>query len=202
MHRTTERKGTQRRVIICIFLIWVGLSYGGSASAQARNLSGAPKNSCLVPNDEVQVYVAYELYYRQATVVVMRTEVPSFLDIDGLNVVLAAQGRGIPPDLRADFKKKNISACAIRPFGGVPSLRFITEAQEKHAFRNRRATLEEFYEKFGKDADLNLLSRVGFNSDKTLALVHVSDLGGGELCLFERAKDKWVLKWRTETWAT
>ncbi|HEV2488786.1 MAG TPA: hypothetical protein VGT03_03175 [Candidatus Acidoferrales bacterium] len=201
MHRTTERKGTQRRVIICIFLIWAGLSYGGSARAQARNLSGAPRNSCIVPNDEVQVFIAYELYYHQATVIVTWTQEPS-LDIDGLNVEFAAQGRGIPPDLRADFKKKNISACAIRPFVGAPRLRFISEAELKRSSRDGRTPVSEFYERFGKDTNLNLLSRVAFNSDKTLALLHVSDLGGGDLCLFERKNGKWVMKWHTETWAT
>jgi hypothetical protein len=202
MHRTTERKSTKRRVIICISLIGVGVSYGGSASAQTISTSAAPKNSCVVPKDEIQIYVAYELYYHQATVIVTQTEVPSFLDVDGLNVVLATQGRGIPPELRADFKKKNTSACTIRPFGGAPNLRFITWAQEKRASRNGRAPASEFYERFGKDTDLDLLSRVGFNSDKTLGLLHVSDLGGGDLCLFERKNGKWVLKWHTETWAT
>jgi hypothetical protein len=201
MHLTTERKGTKRRVIICIFLIWVGLSYGGISSAQSRNISAAPKNSCVVPKDEVQIFIAYELYYHQPTVIVTRTQAPSF-DIDSLNVEFAAQGRGIPPDLRAAFKKKNISACAIRPFMGAPNLRFISEAELKRASRNGRAPVSEFYERFGKSADLNLLSRVGFNSDKTLALLHVSDLGGGDLCLLEKKNGKWEIKWHTETWAT
>src|SRR5690242_11527088 len=105
MHRNTERKGTKRRMIISILLVWVGLSCGGKAGAQARNKSAAPKNSCVVPKDEIQVFIAYELYYHQPTVIVMQTEV-RHLDVDTLNLELIPQGHAIPADLRTDFKTK------------------------------------------------------------------------------------------------
>jgi len=56
------------------------------------------------------------------------------LDVDSLNLQLAVQGRGIPPDVREDFKKKNTKSCNIEPFGGIDKLNFLSESDHKHVF--------------------------------------------------------------------
>ncbi len=74
-------------------------------------------------------------------------------------------------------------------------------------FRNASTGWSDFHKKYGKQAEILLLSRVGFNSERTLALLHVSSgmgrmAGGGTLYLFERKGGKWVIKTHIQTWAT
>ena len=190
------------RAFVGSLVILAAFCCGGQAQSASRNISR--KIFCTVPKEEVRIFIAYESLSREPTVVVTQTQATP-VDIDSYNLQLAAQGYGIPPDFRADFKKKNTSACTIRPFTGVPNLRFISGAEEKRIFRKGINGWHEFHRRYGKNTSIDELSRVGFNSDKTLALLHVSSgisSGGvaGTLYLLERMNDKWVIKWQIETW--
>ena len=112
---------------------------------------------------------------------------------------VTAQGRGIPTEVRADFNNKNKSSCVIQPFDGVPNLRFISKSEERHILA---AGTTEFDKKYGKGAEIVAVSRVGFNSDKTLALLHVLYSSSGELYLLEHKDGKWVIKFYVQTKAT
>jgi hypothetical protein len=170
-----------------------------------------PKNSvpsskfCNLPKEEVDVYATYlgtEASSNTLTVLVTRTE--GYIDdMDGYNLRLAAQGHGIPPEVREDFTNKNKSGCAIQPFGGVPNLRFISKSEERRIFA---AGWSEFHKRYGMGSEIITVSRVGFNSDKTLALLHIlgtsgHNAAGGELLLLERKDGKWVIKFHTQTMA-
>ena len=134
-------------------------------------------------------------------------EVPH-VDVDSLNLQLAAQGRGIPPDVRADFQEKNKSSCVIKPFVDLPNLYFISRREHDLMFRTSlKKGWSELHKRYGKKAEVLFLSRVGFNRDKTLALFHISNgigpmAGGGSLYLCERKNSKWVVKSHIQTWTT
>jgi len=171
--------------------------------AQTEKETTPQRSTCTVPREELEVYVIYLNQESSPHVVVAQTE-SAQPDVDTLNLRLATQGRGIPPDVRANFKAKNKSACAIKPFAGTPNLHFISREEHDTIFR---AGWGEFHKRYGQDAEILWLSRVGFNSDRTLALLHVSGgidrmAGGGELYLFERKEGKWVIKSHIQTWAT
>ena len=64
-----------------------------------------------------------------------------------------------------------------------------------------------FHRRYGRKAELVVLSHVGFNRDKTLALFHISSgigpmAAGGSLYLCERKNGKWVVKMHIPTWTT
>jgi hypothetical protein len=160
---------------------------------------------CNLPKEEVDVYATYlggEASPNTLTVLVTRTE--GYIDdMDGYNLRLAAQGHGIPPEVRQDFTNKNKSSCVIQPFGGVPNLRFISKSEERRIFA---AGWSEFHKTYGKGSEIVTVSRVGFNSDKSLALLHIlgasgHNAAGGELLLLERKDGKWVIKFHTQTLA-
>jgi len=160
---------------------------------------------CNLPKEEVDVYAAYlggDGSSNTPTVLVTRTD--GYIDdVDGYNLRLAAQGHGIPPEVREDFTHKNKSSCVIQPFGGVANLRFISEREERNIFA---IGWSEFHKKFGKGSVIVTVSRVGFNSDKTLALLHIlgasgRNAAGGELLLLERKNGKWVIKFHIQTMA-
>jgi hypothetical protein len=120
-------------------------------------------------------------------------------DIDTFNLPLAVRGHALPPEARADFTIKNKTSCLIRPFSGVANLRFMPESEEKDL---SSSGWSDFQKKYGKSAEAIAVSRVGFNSDKTLALLHVLYSASGELHLLERKNGKWEVKFRVQTKAT
>jgi hypothetical protein len=64
--------------------------------------------------------------------------------------------------------------------------------------RNSNAELEK---KYGENANVLVFSHLGFSTDKSLALIHVSGGAGGALCLHERKNGKWIIKETVATWA-
>ena len=192
------------RLSTWLFILFVALA---GVSARAQNSGMPPRHTapCSVRKDEIEIYADYLSPGNSSdvTVVVTSTQ-PSYADVDSLNLQLAAQGRGIPPDVRADFKQKDKSICSMEPFPAGKSIRFISKNENETIFK---AGWKEFHRRYGKDASWLQFSRVGFNSDKTLALLHVSwgadaMAGGGTLYLFERKAGKWVIKSSVDTWTT
>lgn len=164
------------------------------------------EKQCFVPKEEIEVLTAHLKPGNAPQVLVTKTEYP-YADVDDLNLQLAAKGRGIPPEVRTDFKEKNKSSCLIQPFTGIPGLHFISKQEEDLMFRVPSKGWSEFHKKYGKEADMLWVSRIGFNAEKTLALVHISGAiagmaGGGTLYLLEFKDGKWVVKSQIATWTT
>jgi hypothetical protein len=185
--------------------VLLAVLFGPESTWPQAATNKAPREpACLVQHDELEVLRSYLREGSTSPQVVVTTTEVLQADVDSLNLQLAARGLGIPSDVRADFKEKNKSACAITPFAGIAKVRFISPKEYDAIFR---AGWAEFHKKFGKDAEVLRLSRVGFNSDKTLALIHVSGgidrmAGGGALYLLERTTNTWVIKSHIQTWAT
>ena len=161
---------------------------------------------CSLQKQEKEVYVDYlRATASSAGVRVLVTMTDAVRpDLDSLNLQLAANGRGIPPDVRRDFELKNKTTCEIEPIVGIQRLRFISKRDEHSLFKTGWA---EFHKKYGKDAEIDSLSRVGFNADNSLALLHVSGGigpmgGGGVLYLLERKDGHWAIKTQIATWTT
>ena len=131
--------------------------------------------------------------------VVMATTLRWIDDINSFNLPLAVQGHAIPPDVRTDFTGKNRNGCLIKPFDGVPNLRFMSSSEEEKLFAR---DWSEFNKKYGKDAERVAVSHVGFSSDKSPALLHVLYSSSGELYLLERKDGKWRVKFNVQTMAT
>ncbi len=174
------------------------VSFGTPLWAQGNSRSAPLKARCEVPAEEAEVFVGYLKGERPSPglIVLVTRTVRADMDVDTFNLQLAAKGRGIPPDVRADFKEKNKAGCAIVPFSDSANLRFISKAEHDQIFQNGWT---EFHKRYGVEASILWLSRVGFNRDKTLALLYVSSGMGrlavdGVLYLLERKEAKWVIK--------
>jgi hypothetical protein len=186
-------------VIAGLFLVCT-LSCGAAIlSAQTTNRSGANRASCTVPNDEIAALDAIHAgtYYNPEVIV---TETQQWTLPDLINLQLAAKGQGLPPDLRKDFEEKNRSSCKIVPFISNRNVHFVSAAEERKIFQ---IGWNEFYRRYGKNAGIEEISRVGFNFDKTLALVHLSGALGatgaaGTLFLLQRIHKKWAIKFTME----
>jgi len=176
------------------------------APAQVTNQAVSTKTNCRVDAAELEVFQDYlgsETSSSYVMVILTETESADG-DVDDLNLSLAAHGRGIPPDVRADFKEKNKLNCAIHPLTGRHDFRVLSTAEHHQIFKNGWTKLHKIY---GRKASLVQLSRVGFNHDGTLALLHVSsgsgaEAAGGALYLLERKERKWVIKAKISTWTT
>ena len=163
----------------------------------------SPRKNCKVTKEEVEVYTYFlrgESASSRLTVLVTNTDARNY-DVDTLNLQLAAQGHGIPPELRGDFTDKNEISCAIEPLSGIPNIRFISKSESESIFA---AGWKEFHKRYGKDSVLVTVSRVGFSPDKTLALLHViegisHDGVAGELYFLERKNGKWQIRFHRQT---
>ena len=77
----------------------------------------------------------------------------------------------------------------------------LTEAERKAAFGRSPGDWPAFYQMYADSGGIIELSAVGFNPDKTVAVVYMghrcgSLCGGGEFHVLQRNKEKWVdLKW-------
>jgi len=133
------------------------------------------------------------------TVLVTSTDARDY-GLENRNWQLAAQGHGIPLEIRADFQTKNDKDCRIEPFSGVPNLKFISRSEEHKILAGGWT---EFEKRYGKGSDVDTVSRVGFNQDKNLALLHVLGAvqggGAGVLYLLERKDKAWTVKWYIQT---
>jgi hypothetical protein len=127
---------------------------------QVTNEFAPYKAHCALQKEEVEVFASYlkeNVLPHDITVVVTET-MPTDVDVDTFNLQLAVKGRGIPPEIRQDFKKKNRTTCVIEPFADIKNLRFISKIEHDQIFR---AGWSEFHKMYGKDATIVWLSRVG-----------------------------------------
>lgn len=188
------------RQVVLGGVLFAGLSWGVGVTSQTVK-EPAPKSSpCTVSTDEAGLYATILRTGRRfPQVVVTRTGLVHFdlSDLDVLNLQAAASGRGIPLDVRTNFKEQNGAQCDLFAVAEIENVQYVSQ-EDAEKPRSRR----EFEKKYGKDADVVVFSRVGFNPDKTLALVHVSGGAGGALYLYEKKNKGWTLRWHAETWAS
>jgi hypothetical protein len=173
--------------------------------ARAQTANGTlPQNpTCTVPKDEIGIifgFLKQKALPHTQTVLVTETNAND-VDVDSLSRHLEVKKNGLPSDLRADFNAKNNSSCLIGRFGGVNNLNFISKAEEARLFR---VGSDEFHKTYGEDAIIVTVSRVAFNSDKTLGLLYESadidhKAGDGTLYLLEKREDKWGVKMMVKT---
>jgi hypothetical protein len=170
-----------------------------------RNVTASQAESCVVPAEEIKVYAA--LFRRdgdtkKVEVLVASTEARDY-GIDYINLRLAVHGVGLSPEFRSDFNNKNKSSCLIKPSPDLGKLNFISQEGQAAMFVGSRGWTE-FHKKYGKDATLYTVSRVGFSADKNLALLHLfagsgSDAFAGTLFLFENKNGRWQIKMHLQT---
>lgn len=87
---------------------------------------------------------------------------------------------------------------------------FVFEKELDAIFANGPAGWKAFYEKFPDSGGYNEVSAVGFNADKTVAVVYVAHscgglCGGGTFHVLQKKEGKWQpLKWKGSTcaWAS
>lgn len=163
---------------------------------------------CTVPQDEMQVLVSYLKWSadnKNATVLVTTTDA-TMIDVDYVNVKLAISGHGTPADVRNDLKRKITAPCLIGAITSVPNLQFMSKNNHDRMFKTRNGW-SEFHKRYGRNATVTSISRVGFNSDHTVAVFYVSSgidrmAGSGFLYVFRRRDGKWIKDAESPVWHT
>jgi hypothetical protein len=190
-----------KAILVAAMLLSPQVFAAANSQPQAKPNTAAQKEYCEFSSEEVDVYKSQlgRDSSPKRTLVVMATTLRWIDDINSFNLPLAVQGHAIPTDVRADFTEKNKAGCLIEPFGGVRNLRFMSSNEEEKLLARDWG---EFNKKYGKGAERVAMSRVGFNSDKSLALLHILYSSSGELYLLERRDGKWHVKFSVQTMAT
>jgi hypothetical protein len=192
-------------LILLISVVIVVQALLAQQPAFPRNGTAPHAESCVVPAEEIEVYAA--LFGRggdtkEVHVLIASTEARDY-GIDHINLRLAVHGLGLSPEFRADFNNKNKSSCLIKPFPDRDKLNFASKEEQAAMFVSSRGWTE-FHKRYGQDAALYTVSRVGFSADKKLALLHLfagsgSDAFAGTLFLFENKNGYWQIKMHMQT---
>ncbi len=153
----------------------------------------------------VRSYLEWSVDKKNVTVLVTKTET-SDIDIDYVSLRLGISGHGVPVDVRNELKRKNHTSCALGPIKGVPNLQFISQEDHDRMFQQRNGW-SEFRKRYGKNARILSVSRVGFNANRTIALFYstggVDRMGGScGAYVFRLRGGKWIkdgdwLVWNT-----
>ena len=155
--------------------------------------SAVQNKLCTVQGEEMEVFASYLKEGIASPQVLVTKTVSAHADVDALNLQLAAQARGIPPDVRADFKEKNKSSCLIKPSTGIPNLHFISKHERDLMFRKASTGWSDFHKKYGKEAEILLLSRVGFTGCPVVRPVKVKKESIRNLGVFIKQRVDWPL---------
>jgi hypothetical protein len=187
-----------RLFLVALAMVTVAFAQG-PVEAQTANGNVPQEAACTVQNDEIEVFAGLLKLHAlpQGPIVLVTTTEATDGRLDHFaDMFHATNGYTIPSELREDFKVRNESSCVIGAFTGIKNLNFISEAE--------LAERREIKKRFGKNALLIRFSRVGFNSDRTLAFLHVSVgvdhiAGSGTLYLLKRNGGAWVVTLKVET---
>jgi hypothetical protein len=171
----------------------------GPIEAQAAAGNVPQISACTVQKDEIEVFVGFLKLNTipHGSIVLVTTTEATDGNVDKFSDMFhATKGYTIPNELREDFKSKNKSSCTITAFHGIKNLSFVSETE--------LARPGEIQKRYGQDALLITFSRVGFNSDRTFAFLHVSlgvDIspGAGTLYLLKRRGQTWAITLKVET---
>jgi hypothetical protein len=104
-----------------------------------------------------------------------------------------------------DYESKNRSTSSIKAELRLKvRYKLISDEEIDNIFRKGGAGWTEFHAKFPGSKGLVTLSRVGFNPDRTEALVHVSigcdwNCGDSQLVFLRKDKDQWKVEARVVT---
>jgi hypothetical protein len=187
-------------------------SQSGTAAWAMQAQRSAPKAEAPAP-DEVEALVAllrsqYEKTLQEdlPLVITDRTELgmlPLGTTFEAFRKDLLAEARGkVPIDLIEDFCAKNKAEGQIWPaLGKQLKIRLLSRKEERSIFAEgadaRRNGWKRFYERFPGSPGIITVSRVGFNRDRTMAMVYVgwqSDYlaGHGQLYVLKKQDGKWI----------
>ena len=114
-------------VFFCVLFISMGVLSQKALCAQTANETPPHKRRCILQREEIEIFASYLKQGKTYPQVLVTKTVPTEVDVEAFNLQLAVKGRGIPPEVRADFKEKNKSTCGIEPFAGIKNLYFISK---------------------------------------------------------------------------
>lgn len=113
--------------------------------------------------------------------------------------VIPSELRGLERDTLEDYNKKNAISYSLKNLFDLSVIHVLANNSE----------IDELYEAFDLNSCIDVpliisLSRVGFNEDKTQALVEFGysfwDVGSGELKLLQKEDGNWTEKTSMRTW--
>jgi len=181
-------------------LLFAAQVLSAQQTTPSKNNSPSRAATCVVSEEELQVYAALferDTDEKEVSVLVAGTPAIAY-GLDDLNLRLAANGHGLPPELREDFSAKNKVACKVTPSPLLGNLKFLS-TKEETAMIARPDFWTAFHRRYGKNASIYSVSRVGFAKDKNLAALYLSSGSASNawakgFYLLEKKDGRWQIK--------
>lgn len=204
--------------IIGIFVAWIYFFVDSSNIPENLYYSIKGRQDTLVacpvyiPDQELNENEEYAVYsailadnrYNSEKMVVSEYTIKGFL-ADTTN--LTQQISGLSQEIVDDYQAKNIDSQKLENNFTVSSnVIFISEKQTKQIFRKGEGW-NNFYKKYPQSSGLISFSNIGFNQERTQALVYVGIncgwlCGDGSFKFLQKTNGKWIIKDNVELWVS
>lgn len=164
-------------------------------------------NQELNENEEYAVYseiLSGERYNSDIIVINDFTSQGLIADAENLNSKIP----GLTQDTINDYQAKKVESRKLEnSFTVSGKVVFLSEEEETQLFRNGLDGWNKFYKKYPEANGIITFSRVGFNKERTQALVYVG-IGCGGLCgdgsfmFLEKINGKWSIRGNKNLWVS
>jgi len=164
-------------------------------------------------SESLEIYSNLINEFKQAKRIVI-TDYTSigFTDLDRLNFEQLRKefsefkNQDLQEETFKDFKNQNINSEKILK-SEIPNDKIVLISREEvdKIFKNNRKGWDNFYRKFPKSQGILTLSKIGFNENKTQAIVYYGNqshylAGIGYLAYYIKINDSWKLVGLSELW--
>lgn len=194
-------------VLVVTFSIGILAAYFGFFRNESTFINSltpvneVPPIELSAPSEFKEDYAVYsaildDLGYAGEVVISEYTTIKPVLDLKNISSISS----NLTQDVIEDFEKKNKKTQKLADeFTSEVQVIILNENDQAELFHKSRYGWEKFYKKYPNAVDLTSFSRVGFNREKTQALVYSSNRCGfqceGEMVAFlEKENDKWIVR--------
>jgi len=179
----------------------------GSGNSLACTGSSVPTANDLVDEDTKSIYSAILDLYKSNTIVLDEFTQQGGLIVD--SDILSQNVDGADAAIVESYALRNKSSTPLREFfADRKDVVFFTKKDAKDFARNPSVEFgEQLRKRYPGAGQLISLSNVGFNKDRTEALVYVayycgSLCAGGSFITLKKPKDKWVVAYQRNVWVS
>lgn len=192
--------------IIGWFIVSLFIFYPVESDCKAYLFTVSDNFSETNENEEYAVYSAIlaDNRYNSEKMVVSKYTIKGFL-ADTTN--LTRQIAGLSQEIIYDYQANNVDSHKLENnFTVSNNVIFISEKQTKQIFRNGEGW-NNFYKKYPQSSGLISFSNIGFNRERTQALVYVGIncgwlCGDGSFKFLQKINGKWIIKDNVELWVS
>jgi hypothetical protein len=192
-------------------VLLLGLTCAILAACGARPTSTPDQGTIDIETEEQAIYTAVfeELYGEPQMYVIMSDTAVSIQGVEGMDAALetiGAQMTGVDEETAASFRDRNEASFPV-PANMDLDLPYVllTSTEMDQIFDINTSSWDVFYTRYPNSPGITTISRIGFNTDYTQALVYTGTMshwlaGAGFYIFLEKSSGEWLVMTKVMAW--